>query len=160
VAQVQGHSLTLSTRTTTRNTCVYNYHDCHIITYLSSVFLLLLGWYRTNRSIHCCHLSCILHPHLVLIISDSPTRVLWQIPAQTHSSVTGETWREMPLNFAAKYLYYTHFTFFPNEVVPRILLLFKIQCSRPGLNRRTLGPMASTINTNPPITTNNYRSNT
>jgi hypothetical protein len=159
VAQVQGHSPTLSTRTTTtRNTCVNNYHDCYIITYLSSVFLLLLGWYRTKRSMHCCHLSCILHPHLVLIISDSSTRVLWQIPAQTHSSVTGETWREMPFNFASKYLYYTPLSF-RTKSFHGFLLLFKIQCSRPGLNRRTLGPMASTINTKPPITTNNYRSN-
>jgi hypothetical protein len=36
----------------------------------------------------------------VLIIPDSSTRALWQIPAETPSSKWRETWWEMVVNFA------------------------------------------------------------
>jgi hypothetical protein len=39
------------------------------------------------------------------------------------------------------------------EVVLRILLPLKIHRPRPGLNPRTLGPVASTLTTSPPRTT-------
>jgi hypothetical protein len=36
----------------------------------------------------------------LLIIPDSSTRSLWQLPAAEPSSETGEIWREMAVNFA------------------------------------------------------------
>jgi hypothetical protein len=35
-----------------------------------------------------------------LIIPDSSTRALWQLPIETTSSEAGETWQEMAVNFA------------------------------------------------------------
>jgi hypothetical protein len=36
----------------------------------------------------------------VLTIPESSTRTVWKIPAETPSSESGETWREMAVNFA------------------------------------------------------------
>jgi hypothetical protein len=41
-------------------------------------------------------------PIWVLIIPDSSTRALWQIPAETPSSKAGKTWRKLPINFAGE----------------------------------------------------------
>jgi hypothetical protein len=41
-------------------------------------------------------------PILVLMIPDSSSRVLWQTQAETHGSESGETWREMSVNFAGE----------------------------------------------------------
>jgi hypothetical protein len=39
-------------------------------------------------------------PIWVLIIPDSYTRALWQVSAETRSTESGETWREMAVHFA------------------------------------------------------------
>jgi hypothetical protein len=43
----------------------------------------------------------------VLIITDSSTTALWELPAETPSSEVGETWREWLWTLPKKYLYCT-----------------------------------------------------
>jgi hypothetical protein len=58
-----------------------------------------LGWYRTKLPMHSDHYVSVVCPHLsssfVIYLPD-----LWQLPAETPSSETGETLREIAMNFA------------------------------------------------------------
>jgi hypothetical protein len=58
-------------------------------------------WYRTNRPMYWEHSWSIVYVTMwVLIIPDSPTRSLCQIPTETPSMKSGETWLEMAVYFA------------------------------------------------------------
>jgi hypothetical protein len=48
------------------------------------------------------------------------------------------------------------FTSPPKEVVLRVCTALKTHCPRPGLNLRTVGPLAITITTRPPRATKSY----
>jgi hypothetical protein len=49
---------------------------------------------------HCDNSKLLSVPIWVIIISDSSTRVIWQLAAEKPNSEAGKTWREIAQNFA------------------------------------------------------------
>jgi hypothetical protein len=101
----------------------------------------------------------------VLIMTDSSTRDLWQIPAEIPTSESLETCREMAMNFTNE-ISLSYFEGFltcreilrhgvdgvisaPKEVVLRIFIALQNQSLSAGLEPRTFGPVASTITIRP-----------
>jgi hypothetical protein len=142
----------------------YRYHQKEIYTLHSC--LLLRGGIVKNVPCIATTFWCIVLPTWVPVIPDSSTRALWQIPAQTPSSESGETWREIAMILPTKYLFHTPqgflpcrkisqhgadgFTSPPNMSCYGFLSPLIIHRLRPGLNSQILGPIASTITIRPP----------
>jgi hypothetical protein len=90
------------------------------------------------------------------------------VPSSSHLVAKHEElWKEM-MNFASRRTAFVHRSVLshavksymgPITLLPlrrkefQIFIAFKIHCPRPGLNLRTLGPMASTLTFTPPTTT-------
>jgi hypothetical protein len=74
----------------------FNVNKSHLYTYYVTV------WYCTWCLMHYDH-----YWSIVLLRLSSPNIAVWQQPEKTPSSKAGETWREMSVNFAYKYLFHT-----------------------------------------------------
>jgi hypothetical protein len=133
--------------------------------------LLLLqftGWYGTRCHIHCDHYWSLVCHHLSPDHSGFIHQSALAITNRYTSYRSRRNWREMSVNFAYKFLFHTvgifnmplnfstwahGFISPPKEVCYGFLSPLKIHRPQPGLNPRTLDPMANTVTTRPPRAT-------
>jgi hypothetical protein len=113
----------------------------------------------------------IVRPLLSSVTPDSSTRAFWQITAETPSNEAGSILARNVRYFCRRSIFVVLLTLYsltcrkvlrrgadgftspPREFVLPILSPLKFQLPRPGLNARTLGPVASMIIARPPRTT-------